>query len=170
MVWLSIRWHSWSIHVIKQWVLWTIFHHQLHHMSRWFTWSEHRGHIYTLISWRIMLVDGQHSLFPSPCPRPKVQWRLKHTVWQVCTHPQTDHCSGSVSSVYALHTKLNWNSCELLARDYSFFQKIGFSLLSTLAELLSSWKESYSSHIKILCFLFLSGTPSQRKHRHRLFI
>lgn len=44
-----------------------------------------------------------------------------------------------------------------------------FKVLPTLAELLSSGKQNYFSHTKILCSHFFSGTPSQRIHRHRLF-
>lgn len=60
-----------------------------------------------LISWRIMPVDDQHSPFPSPCAGSKVHWRPKYTVWQVCSHLQTDHCSSLASSVYASHTRIS---------------------------------------------------------------
>lgn len=81
-------------------------------MSRWFTWSEHSGDIYTLTSWRrIILVGGQHSLFSIPVGRiqsPEKQTkRFQHTLTSMHTHTHKQTIALVQLQVFMLFI-LNW--------------------------------------------------------------
>lgn len=108
-----------------------------------------------------MLVDGQHSLFSTT-----MCWIQSSVKTQPCcltsVHTPTNIPLLSASSVRVLHTKLNQNSCGLLARDYGLFRKLAFTVIN-LSRVSAPLKRKLSLKCKDILFPFSPWNPKPKE-------